>query len=76
MAILLGLLFTSLQIHEYANTSIKISDGVFGGIFYVATGFHGIHVLIGTVFLLVILIRYCLGYLTYEIGYVGFDCAV
>jgi cytochrome c oxidase subunit III len=73
---LLGLFFTKLQLDEYIATTIRISDGVFGAVFYVATGFHGIHVLIGSVFLLVILIRYVLGYLTIEIGYVGFDCAV
>lgn len=76
IAILLGLFFTKIQLDEYATTAIRISDGVFGGVFYVATGFHGIHVLIGSLFLLVILIRYLFGYLTVEIGYVGFDCAV
>ena len=76
VAICLGMLFTKLQLDEYIVTTIKISDGVFGGIFYVATGFHGLHVLIGSIFLLTILCRYLLGFLTIEIGYVGFDCAV
>jgi cytochrome c oxidase subunit 3 len=76
VAILLGLVFTKFQLAEYETTTIRISDGVFGGVFYVATGFHGVHVLIGSIFLLVILIRYLAGYLTIEIGYVGFDCAV
>lgn len=76
IAILLGLIFTELQLHEYSTTTIRISDGIFGGIFYVATGFHGLHVLLGSIGLLIILIRYLFGYLTFEKGYVGFDCAV
>jgi cytochrome c oxidase subunit 3 len=53
--ILLALLFTSLQGIEYSVSSYTISDGVYGSCFYFGTGFHGLHVIIGTIFLLVAL---------------------
>jgi heme/copper-type cytochrome/quinol oxidase subunit 3 len=55
--VMLGFIFTLLQGYEYAHAPFTISDGIYGSIFYMATGFHGFHVLIGTVFLLVCLIR-------------------
>lgn len=50
----LGLFFTALQAIEYALASFAISDRVYGRCFYVATGFHGLHVIIGTLFIAVI----------------------
>jgi len=55
----LGSLFTFIQVYEYSRCSFTIADSVFGSSFYLATGFHGTHVLIGTVFLLVGLHRLC-----------------
>jgi heme/copper-type cytochrome/quinol oxidase subunit 3 len=55
--VLLGLIFSTLQGYEYLSASFTIADGVYGSVFYMATGFHGFHVLIGTIFLLVCLIR-------------------
>jgi cytochrome c oxidase subunit 3 len=49
--ILLAGLFTALQGIEYTVSSFTISDGIYGSCFYFSTGFHGLHVLIGTVFL-------------------------
>jgi heme/copper-type cytochrome/quinol oxidase subunit 3 len=46
-----------MQAYEYFVASFDISDGVFGSIFFMATGFHGFHVFIGTVFLSVCYIR-------------------
>ena len=51
--ILLALLFTCLQEVEYSVAGFTISDGTFGSCFYFATGFHGIHVIIGTAFIAV-----------------------
>ena len=51
--IILALIFTSLQGVEYSVSSFTISDGVFGSCFYFGTGFHGLHVIIGTIFLAV-----------------------
>lgn len=57
LTVALGMYFTFLQAGEYYETSFTIADGVYGSTFFVATGFHGLHVLIGRVFLLVCLIR-------------------
>ena len=49
--ILLAIVFTILQGVEYTVSSFTLSDGVFGSYFYFATGFHGIHVIVGTIFI-------------------------
>lgn len=56
--VLLGIYFTILQAYEYMEAPFTIADSVYGSTFFVATGFHGIHVLIGTTFLLICLIRH------------------
>ncbi len=58
IAIFLGFLFTSFQLYEYIIAPFSMSDGIYGSIFYMATGFHGLHVIIGTIFLSVVLIRH------------------
>nr|WLV90322.1 cytochrome c oxidase subunit III [Rhacodactylus sp. KGeiss-2023a] len=57
LTILLGLYFTLLQAMEYFEAPFTISDGTYGSTFFVATGFHGLHVIIGTSFLMICLIR-------------------
>ena len=57
ITVILGLYFTSLQALEYWEAPFTISDSSFGSTFFIATGFHGIHVIIGTTFLLVCLVR-------------------
>lgn len=57
ITILLGLYFTILQASEYFETPFSISDGIYGSTFFIATGFHGLHVIIGTTFLVVCLLR-------------------
>nr|UYO79193.1 cytochrome c oxidase subunit III [Arctopsyche sp. XG-2022] len=57
MTIILGIYFTGLQAIEYLEASFSMADSVFGSTFFMATGFHGFHVLIGTSFLLVNLMR-------------------
>nr|YP_009058791.1 cytochrome c oxidase subunit III [Selenops bursarius]AIM52657.1 cytochrome c oxidase subunit III [Selenops bursarius] len=54
---MLGLYFLSLQGFEYYMASFGISDSVYGSTFFMATGFHGFHVIIGTLFLFIIWIR-------------------
>lgn len=49
----LGLLFTTIQIIEYSIATFGFKDGIYPSTFYLATGFHGAHVLIGTIFLIV-----------------------
>jgi cytochrome c oxidase subunit 3 len=55
--ILLAVIFTISQVIEYSVSSFTISDSVFGSTFYFSTGFHGFHVIIGTIFLFVGLYR-------------------
>lgn len=57
LTIILGIYFTSLQIIEYFESPFSIRDSVYGSTFFLATGFHGIHVIIGTLFLFICLIR-------------------
>nr|AGN71134.1 cytochrome c oxidase subunit III [Cryptobatrachus sp. TNHC-GDC 451] len=57
ITIILGLYFTALQAMEYYETPFSIADGTYGSSFFVATGFHGLHVIIGSLFLLTCLIR-------------------
>lgn len=54
---LLGLYFLILQLFEYAETRFRMRDSVFGSVFFMATGFHGFHVFIGRIFLIVIWLR-------------------
>ena len=58
-AIGLGFTFTLFQLYEYVVAPFSMSDGIYGSIFFLATGFHGLHVLIGTIFLSVVLFRHC-----------------
>lgn len=57
IGLILGIIFTMLQANEYINTRFSIIDSVLGTSFFVITGFHGLHVLIGRTFLLIILVR-------------------
>nr|BAX09156.1 cytochrome c oxidase subunit III [Parapercis cylindrica] len=57
LTILLGFYFTYLQAMEYDEAPFALADGVYGSTFFVATGFHGLHVIIGSSFLAVCLYR-------------------
>ena len=58
VTILLRVYFSILQILEYFEASFTFADRIYGSTFFIATGFHGLHVIIGTLFLIVILIRH------------------
>nr|YP_003734733.1 cytochrome c oxidase subunit III [Eupolyphaga sinensis]ACO07082.1 cytochrome c oxidase subunit III [Eupolyphaga sinensis]QYH44915.1 cytochrome c oxidase subunit 3 [Eupolyphaga sinensis] len=58
ITIILGLYFTLLQAYEYVEASFTIADSIYGSTFFVATGFHGLHVIIGTTFLLMCFLRH------------------
>ena len=55
--VLLGIFFTCIQVFEYTNSPFPFRGGIFASTFYMATGFHGFHVLVGTIFLAVCLWR-------------------
>lgn len=56
--VILGVYFSILQAYEYIEAPFTIADCVYGSTFFIATGFHGLHVLIGTTFLIICLIRH------------------
>lgn len=58
LTVALGLIFTACQGFEYIEAPFSIADSAFGSTFFIATGFHGLHVLIGSLFLIVSLIRF------------------
>ena len=55
--VILGALFSCVQAYEYSHAAFGFIDGIYASTFYMATGFHGFHVFVGTIFLLVCLIR-------------------
>ena len=57
LTIILGVYFTALQTIEYLEAPFTIADSVYGSTFFVATGFHGLHVIIGSTFLIITLYR-------------------
>nr|YP_009517779.1 cytochrome c oxidase subunit III [Pseudocalotes microlepis]AQU64360.1 cytochrome c oxidase subunit III [Pseudocalotes microlepis]QGN67003.1 cytochrome c oxidase subunit III [Pseudocalotes microlepis] len=74
VTILLGLYFTALQAMEYYEAPFSISDGAYGSTFFLTTGFHGLHVIIGTTFLATCLIRQKLSHFTTS-HHFGFEAA-
>src|SRR5690606_21392293 len=57
LTVALGVLFSAVQAYEYATAPFEFSNSIYGATFFMPTGFHGFHVLIGTIFLAVCLIR-------------------
>nr|AVV48243.1 cytochrome c oxidase subunit III [Fenestrulina sp. BLEED20] len=74
ITVILGIYFTILQASEYMETSFSLSDSAYGTTFFVATGFHGIHVLIGTTFLLICTIRHWMNHFNQD-HHLGFEAA-
>jgi len=53
LTILLAVIFTALQYVEYSEAGFTIADSVYGTVFFASTGLHGLHVIVGTIFILV-----------------------
>ncbi|HUF55850.1 MAG TPA: cytochrome c oxidase subunit 3 [Thermohalobaculum sp.] len=70
----LGLLFTAFQAYEYSHAAFGFSGNIYGATFFMATGFHGAHVIIGTIFLAVCLFRATQGHFTPD-KHIGFEAA-
>nr|YP_009045944.1 cytochrome c oxidase subunit III [Triops australiensis]CDR98440.1 cytochrome c oxidase subunit 3 [Triops australiensis] len=74
LTVILGIYFSILQAFEYIEAPFTIADAIYGSTFYMATGFHGLHVLIGTSFLLVCLLRHLSHHFSSE-HHFGFEAA-
>jgi cytochrome c oxidase subunit 3 len=72
--VILGVLFTVCQAWEYAHAAFNFGGHLYGSTFFMATGFHGAHVIIGTIFLLVCLVRAIRGHFTPQ-QHFGFEAA-
>ena len=75
VTILLAVLFTGLQGLEYNQSTFTIADGAYGSTFYMATGFHGLHVIIGTLFIAVAFFR-ILSYHVTDHHHLGFESSI
>lgn len=73
--IALAIIFTVFQFIEYTVSSFTITDGTFGSCFYFGTGFHGLHVIIGTAFVSVGLWR-VLSYHSTENHHLGLESSI
>nr|ALO77685.1 cytochrome c oxidase subunit 3 [Urodontus glabratus] len=74
LTIILGVYFSILQAYEYIEAPFTIADSVYGSSFFMATGFHGLHVIIGTTFLLVSFMRHLNNHFS-QIHHFGFEAA-
>ncbi|MDC0857555.1 cytochrome c oxidase subunit 3 [Rickettsiales bacterium] len=77
LTVLLGFIFSGFQVYEYIHAlhhNFNFTDSVYGANFYMATGFHGFHVLIGTIFLLVCYFRARKSHFSPE-SHLGFEFA-
>jgi cytochrome c oxidase subunit 3 len=74
LTVALGALFTVCQVYEYGHAAFNFAGHIYGATFFMATGFHGAHVVIGTIFLLVCLIRAWKGDFTPK-QHFGFEAA-
>ena len=64
LTVLLGILFTCFQVYEYSHAQFGFTDGIYASTFFMATGFHGFHVIVGTLFLIVCWLRAIKGHFT------------
>jgi cytochrome c oxidase subunit 3 len=74
LTIVLGAIFTACQAYEYMHAAFAFGGNLYGGVFFMATGFHGAHVIIGTIFLTVCLFRALAGHFTPK-QHFGFEAA-
>ena len=67
-------MFTIFQVYEYTHAAFSFSGNIYGANFFMATGFHGFHVVVGPIFLAVCLFRALKGHFTPE-SQIGFEAA-
>jgi cytochrome c oxidase subunit III len=74
ITVILGILFTTCQAYEYGHAGFNFAGHIYGSTFFMATGFHGAHVIIGTIFLFVCLMRALKGHFSPQ-QHFGFEAA-
>ncbi len=74
VTVLLGIIFLAFQVYEYTHVHFGFTEGIYPSTFFMATGFHGFHVFVGTVFLFVCWLRARAGHFTQE-KHFGFEAA-
>jgi cytochrome c oxidase subunit 3 len=73
--IILAIIFTALQYYEYCEAGFTITDSVFGTVFFASTGLHGLHVIVGTIFITVGFIR-ILNYHLTDTHHIGHEAGI
>jgi cytochrome c oxidase subunit 3 len=73
--LVLAIIFTGFQAFEYIESSFSFADSVFGTVFFASTGLHGMHVIVGTIFILVGFIRIINYHLT-DSHHLGYEAAI
>jgi cytochrome c oxidase subunit 3 len=74
IAVLLGVLFTITQAYEYGHATFSFDGNIYGANFFMATGFHGFHVIVGTIFLAICYFRALKGHFS-PTRHIGFEAA-
>jgi cytochrome c oxidase subunit 3 len=74
LTVILGIIFTCTQAFEYSHATFAFDQDIYTSTFYLATGFHGFHVIVGTIFLAVCYFRTLKGHFTAE-QHIGFEAA-
>jgi cytochrome c oxidase subunit 3 len=74
LTVVLGVIFSLCQAYEYSHATFDFGGNIYGATFFMATGFHGFHVIVGTIFLAVCLYRVYLGQMSPQ-HHFGFEAA-
>ncbi|MHC8510174.1 MAG: cytochrome c oxidase subunit 3 [Rhodospirillales bacterium] len=74
LTVILGAIFTAVQAYEYGHAAFGFTEGIYSSTFYLATGFHGFHVIVGTTFLFVCWLRAVKGQFSAD-KHIGFESA-
>jgi cytochrome c oxidase subunit 3 len=74
LTVFLGVIFSALQAYEYTHAAFGFGGDIYSSVFYMATGFHGFHVIVGTIFLAVCFFRAKAGHFTPD-SHFGFEAA-
>nr|AMR97521.1 cytochrome c oxidase subunit 3 [Iberobaenia minuta] len=75
ITIILAIIFTLNQMIEYKNSPFNMSDSIYGSTFFMTTGFHGLHVMIGTTFILFMLIKHLKNHMSMK-NHFGMEAAI